>query len=242
MGGLLAFNGFASLPGLLAKSRLLELPDPLLGVPFRYLGLFVAASELLVAALFLFTRRRVLSLTLGAWLAANMLVYRLGLCGMGWTHPYGWLQGLMNSLNTSPRRADFVSYATIGLLLLGSLAILWSQCRRRAGLPPSHAKGVISQPVMAKPAAADPGAAAYVRFLKISCAACGGHIEFPTNFFGDQIPCPHCRAIITLQKPLNLKMTCPACKGHVEFPDYALGQQIPCPHCQKEITLEKTES
>ncbi|HEY5233319.1 MAG TPA: hypothetical protein VIK35_07300, partial [Verrucomicrobiae bacterium] len=72
---------------------------------------------------------------------------------------------------------------------------------------------------------------------KISCTACGGHVEFPTNLLGETIPCPHCRATIILKRADNIKMSCSSCGGHIEFPAHALGEKISCPHCAKTTTL-----
>jgi hypothetical protein len=33
---------------------------------------------------------------------------------------------------------------------------------------------------------------AQTKFLKCTCASCGGHIEFPADGIGMTIPCPHC--------------------------------------------------
>lgn len=267
LGGILAFNGFADLIGLLAKSRLLDMPDPLLGIPFWNVSLTVAAAQLLVAALCLFTNRRTLSLWLAAWLAVNFLMYRIGLWTMGWHHPYGWLQGLMNSLNISPVRADVVSFGTTGLLLFGSLTLLWYSRRVANGeslkmacpacggkikysthnagqnLPCQHCQTLITlgnpPPVAPQPVRDGRSPEAMVRTLKIACTKCGGHIEFSTNSFGQKIPCPHCQAVIILQKSATLKMSCAACDGHITFPAHALGEQIPCPHCNREITLKE---
>jgi len=95
------------------------------------------------------------------------------------------------------------------------------------------------QPVASKPVAIGRSHEVLVRTLKISCTSCGGHIEFPTNFFGERIPCPHCQATITLQKARNLKMSCLTCDGRIEFPAHAVGQKIPCPHCKMDITLKE---
>jgi uncharacterized paraquat-inducible protein A len=78
------------------------------------------------------------------------------------------------------------------------------------------------------------------RFSKAFCPACGGHVKFPIQNLGQQIACPHCKAVMTLQSPGELmKMTCVLCGGHVEFPVHAAGQKILCPHCAKSITLLK---
>ena len=41
------------------------------------------------------------------------------------------------------------------------------------------------------------------KFLKCSCAACGGHIEFPADGIGSTVPCPHCGCAteLTLETP-----------------------------------------
>ena len=35
----------------------------------------------------------------------------------------------------------------------------------------------------------------------MSCANCGGNIEFPEYAIGHTIPCPHCKMDITLKDP-----------------------------------------
>ena len=37
--------------------------------------------------------------------------------------------------------------------------------------------------------------------LKIACASCGGHIEFPSGMAGQVIPCPHCTLSVALNIP-----------------------------------------
>jgi uncharacterized paraquat-inducible protein A len=105
--------------------------------------------------------------------------------------------------------ADGILTLIIIYLITGGIAIIWIE-RRKA-----HA----------------------AEFLKISCPACGGHIAFAIQNLGQQIPCPHCQAVIALRKPESLKMSCYFCKEHIEFPAHALGQKIPCPHCNRSITL-----
>jgi hypothetical protein len=49
-------------------------------------------------------------------------------------------------------------------------------------------------------------------FHKILCIHCAGRIEFPTEYVGQTIPCPHC------QKPVQLKA--PPTVAAPELPDY----------------------
>ena len=66
--------------------------------------------------------------------------------------------------------------------------------------------------------------------MKMICPACGGHVKFAAQNIGQQIPCPHCRAAITLRQPdENLKMTCVLCGGHVEFPAACRRPKNPLP-------------
>ena len=74
---------------------------------------------------------------------------------------------------------------------------------------------------------------------KTYCPSCGAHIEFASQDLGRKIPCPLCRATLTLRAPKNLKMSCSFCKGHIQFPAHAIGQKIPCPHCNMKITLKE---
>lgn len=235
LGGILLFVGISNVMCVIQNSQMLGISDPILGIPFRVIFFAVGLIELALAWLCLFTEKKNFVLWFSGWLVLNFFVYRIGLWTMGWHHPYGWVQGLMNSLNTSPFKADIASFAATGLLILGGCATLI--CRRFEKFETKESK--TPQPVATKPGRIERSQEAFVRTLKISCTACGGHIEFPTNFFGERISCPHCQASIVLQKARNLKMSCTACEGHIEFPDHAIGQKIKCPHCENDITLKE---
>ena len=207
-GGILVFTGAANLLGFFGSSSLLETMDPILGIRFRFVVLFFGLAELILAFLCLYTGKRGLTLGLLAWLAANLIVYRVGLSYMGWPRPPTCLGNLVDLLNVSPRAADTMMSAVAAYLLVGSCLLLWKS-RRVAP-----------------------------KALKLSCPNCGGHIRFSAQNLGQQIPCPHCRTTITLRKPDEmLKMSCFFCKEHIEFPSHALGQKIKCPHCKMDITL-----
>jgi hypothetical protein len=79
-----------------------------------------------------------------------------------------------------------------------------------------------------------------VKFQKMSCPSCGGHVKFPLRNLGRVINCPHCQGTIALRNPdEQLKIACFFCHGHIEFPSHALGAKIPCPHCKMGITLKE---
>jgi hypothetical protein len=212
IGGILAFNGFEGVFAALAKSRLLDIPDPIFGGPFRHVVLFVGLFELLLAILCLFIRKSTLILWLSAWLMIEVLVYRIGLWTMGLPHPYAWVAGLMASFNMSPLRADIVTYLSISFTAFGCLAMLgWGRATPQA-----------------------------VESLKIFCHSCGGRVRFAIRNLGQQIPCPHCQTALVLRMPNEmLKMPCFFCAEHIEFPAHALGRKIKCPHCQMEVGLRE---
>ena len=204
-------------------SPVLLMPEPMLGIPLRYAVLMVGGFELVVALICLFGKQVGLQVGWLAWLATNFIVYWIGLLSMH-CHPQATCIGSL----TDPLR---LARGTTGLviefipvyLLLGSygaLTWLWLEKHKagRVALPRSRAGAFES--------------------LKMSCALCNGHIAFSSENLGQKIPCPHCKATITLMKPKNIKTSCPACGGHIEFPLHGLGQTIPCPHCTVPVTLQ----
>jgi len=211
-GGILLLAGMVNVLAFFAKAQAPDMADPIFAMPFHDLMLVVGLAELVVACLCLFTSKRTLSLGLLAWLVVTLAAYRVGIWTMGWHHPYAWVAGLINGLDISPWVADLMIGATSAYLLIGSVAMLWFE-RRTAQAATS---------------------------LKMSCPSCGGHIKFAIQNLGQQIPCPHCQAVIALSKSDLLKMTCYFCKGHIEFPAHALGQKVSCPHCKMDITLKET--
>ena len=196
------------------NAQVLDLPEPVMGIPLRYSVLLVGALELAVALICLFGRQTGLQLGWLAWLATNYFVYRIGLLAMG----YHWQGTCIGSL-TDPLH---LARGTVGMivsflpvyLLLGSYAALgqlwWAGRRAKAA-----------------------------KFLKMSCPACGVHIRFDERNLGQKIPCPHCQKAITLRKPDLLKMSCFFCKEHIEFPSHAIGEKMSCPHCKMDITLKE---
>jgi DNA-directed RNA polymerase subunit RPC12/RpoP len=203
----------------------------MLGIPLRYAVLIVGGFELAVALICMFGKRAGLQLGCLVWLATNYLAYRIGMLTMH-CHPQATCIGCITDPLHLYRGPTGYSMELITFyLMLGSyVTCIWLWFKKK--------EGKTSQAVATKPNRVERGQEAIVRSLKISCTACGGHIEFPTNFFGERISCPHCQANIILQKTRNLKMSCMACEGNIEFPDHAIGQKIPCPHCKMDITLK----
>ena len=190
-------------------AQVLPLPDPMLGIPLRYAVIAVGALELAVALICLFGKRAGLQIGWLAWLATNYVVFWIGLLTMH-CHPQGTcIGGLTDPLHLYQGTTGYVLEFIPFVLVLGSYAaLIWVWTHSRT-----------------------------IETVKMSCPACGIHIEFASQYIGQRIPCPQCQQTITLRRPANLKMSCALCGGHIEFPSHAIGQHIACPHCAKTITL-----
>jgi hypothetical protein len=228
-GGILLASGLIRLLIALGDASVLALPEPMLGLPLRYVVLIVSILELMVAAICLLGKQQGLQISWLVWLATNFIVYWFGLI---WQHdqPQGaGLGTLTDPLRLAHGITGYILEFVPLYLALGSYAGgLWFWFSKEAKTARS---------VAARQHAAQRDAAAGL--LKMSCPSCGVHIKFDFQNLGQNIPCPHCRKIIALRKPDNLKMSCFFCQEHIEFPAHAIGEKMPCPHCKMDITLKE---
>ena len=132
-GGALALTGLAKAFSAMGPARALDVPDPLIGLPFRQLMLGVGLLELFIAFFCLFTERRRFSVLAVGWISTNFLVYRLGLWLIGWHRPCGCMGNLTDLLHISPRTADNIMKGVLAFLLVGSYAILFGGVETEAG-------------------------------------------------------------------------------------------------------------
>lgn len=208
-GAVLVFIGSVEVIGALGKSQVLDMPDPLFGVPFHYLMLVIGIIQLATACLLLFTNWRTAGLGLAAWIAANFLFSRVGLWNMGWHQSSGFMA---DALGLSLGATDAITSLLSTFLLIGSCAALWIErrlaqaaaslkisCPSSGGhikfsiqnlgrkIPCPHCQTAIT---LRKP-----------ENLKISCFFCKEHIEFPGHAIGEKLKCPHCKMDITLKEP-----------------------------------------
>jgi hypothetical protein len=193
--------------------------DPISGIPLRYLFWILGAIAALIAFLCLFSERPARLIPWVAWLATNFLIYRIGLYVEGCHSLTGFLASATYTFGIPAKAASLLVDAAFGYLFIGSCAALLLHWRQSSNNP------LLQQSI-------NPS-------LKLSCPACGVHIEFATEDLGQKIPCPHCRATVTLRKADLLKTVCFFCKGHIEFPPHAIGEKIHCPHCKMDITLKE---
>jgi len=140
-GGLLAATALGKGFSAIGSARALDMPDPLVGVPFRQLLLLVSLAELLIAFFCLFTDKRQLSLLAVVWMSSNFLVYRVGLWFIGWHHPCACMGSLAGMLHLSDQAADNIMKGVLAYLLIGSYGILLREWRRRRAAPVPVTRG-----------------------------------------------------------------------------------------------------
>jgi hypothetical protein len=127
---LLLATSVAKLVSSAGNSRVLQTPDPIFGIEFRYLFCIVGAIELAVSLYGLYGRRPSLQIGLMAWLATGFLTYRLGLVMVGYHKPCSCLGNLTDSIHMSPSAADSAAKAVLAYLIVtsyGALLWLWKQ-------------------------------------------------------------------------------------------------------------------
>jgi hypothetical protein len=135
-GVLLLITAIAKIISATGGARVMLIPDPIIGISYRYLLIMVGLAELMVAIILLFGQRVNLKIILLAWLSTNILVYRIGLIWVGFKKPCGCLGTLTDALHISPTVADSIMKIVLAYLLIGSYAalfMLWWQ-RKRASV------------------------------------------------------------------------------------------------------------
>lgn len=118
------FTGAAKLLAILGHDEVFGLPDPLLGVRFRYLLLLAGAIELIVGSMCLTVHVRGLKLALVGWTSTLLLTYRAGLRYLGYLGPCHCLGSLTGILRISPSLANLIMKYVLAYLTIGSGASL----------------------------------------------------------------------------------------------------------------------
>src|SRR5262249_54776769 len=91
----------------------------------------VGIVEVGIALICFLKKRQLLSATLVAWLAAGLLVYRLGLFWMGWQLPCSCLGNLTDAIHIPPQVADYIMKGVLAYLIIGSYGILFHRWKKR---------------------------------------------------------------------------------------------------------------
>jgi hypothetical protein len=124
-GVILLITGIAKMWSGFGSARILAVADPLLGLQFGHLIFVAGALELVVANVCLFSKSSQAATILVAWLATNLLAYRLSFWLMGWHRQCSCLGNLTDALHIPPQTADTAMKIILAYLLIGSYGILF---------------------------------------------------------------------------------------------------------------------
>jgi hypothetical protein len=136
-GAILVFTGIAKVLSALGSAHILQNTDPIFGLQFDNLMLIAGVWELGIAGVCLFSKSQILTAILVAWLATNLLLYRLVLFWIGWQRPCSCLGNLTDALHIPPQTVDGAMKIVLGYLLIGSYATLfwlWKEKRKQSPL------------------------------------------------------------------------------------------------------------
>ena len=123
-GALLLITGLAKIFSFFGNTRVLEIRDPLIGLPLGTVILIVGLVELALAYLCLSSKRLGACAGMVAWLATNFIMYRLGLWFIGWHKPRACLGSLTDMLHISPGTADNIMKAVLTFLFVGAYSVM----------------------------------------------------------------------------------------------------------------------
>lgn len=129
-GLLLLLTGVAKLISATGTVGILNWPDPLLGIHYRYVFWTVGTLEVLVS-LYVFLGEDLLTkAALVGSLATCFAVYRFGLLLIKYDRPCGCLGNLTDQLHIAPQVADIAMKVILGYLLLAGWSVLLSESLR----------------------------------------------------------------------------------------------------------------
>jgi hypothetical protein len=104
---------------------MMQMADPIFGLPFRYLLLGVGILECFIAVLCFIRRFEQLGTALVAWMSSAFLIYRFGLWFVGWHRPCPCMGNLTEMLHLSPQAADNIIKGLLSYLLIMSFTMLF---------------------------------------------------------------------------------------------------------------------
>jgi hypothetical protein len=139
---LLIITAAAKLVASGSQERILELPDPIFLISLRYMLWIGSGMELVVALVCLSAKQTWMQSTAIAWLATNLLLYRISLWLVGYHQPCLCLGRLTDGIRMSPATTDTIIKVVLAYLLVGSYATLfwlWRQ-RKKANSAPGSAQ------------------------------------------------------------------------------------------------------
>jgi hypothetical protein len=128
-GALLFITALAKFVSSGGDDKILQMTDPVFGLPFRHVFWIAGTLELIIAILCFSLKRPVVQASLLAWLATGFLLYRISLIWSGYQKPCNCMGSLTNAIHISPQMANDVMKGILAYLLIGSYAALYSLWR-----------------------------------------------------------------------------------------------------------------
>ncbi len=132
--GVLLFTGLAKLISAAGHAGLLLLPDPLLGVQNRWVLCGAGICEVVLGLLIMRFGTQKARLAAIAWVATNLLIYRVGLFLLGNEVHCRCLGNLTDAIGMPPATVDSIMRGLLAYLLLGSVAGLAAMFSTRGQL------------------------------------------------------------------------------------------------------------
>lgn len=133
-GLILVITGLAKVVSTFGTAKIMQMTDPILGIPFRFLLLGVGILELTIAGFCFLRRFEQLGTALVAWISTAFLVYRFGLWFVGWHHPCACMGNLTDLLHLSPQAADNLMKGLLSYMLIGSFITLFCAWKAKRSL------------------------------------------------------------------------------------------------------------
>lgn len=134
-GIVLGITGIGKIWSACGYSKLLTTIDPVLGISFKPLLLFVGSAEIAVAGICFCKSKLGLAVGIIAWVATIFAVYRVGLSWLGWNLPCSCLGSVTAALHIPPQVADNIMKGVLAYLLVGSHGLLLRRVWRTGRAP-----------------------------------------------------------------------------------------------------------
>lgn len=129
---IISITGLAKLFSAFGSGRILETPDPIVGIQFRYLLLLAGTAEIVVALTSLLFKNCHLKTGFIGCLTALLVLYRFGLWFLNWHRPFSCLGNLTDMLHIDPVTADYIMQMVLVYLFIGSCASwIWILIQKR---------------------------------------------------------------------------------------------------------------
>lgn len=129
---ILALTAAAKLYSSFGHDRIMDFPDPLLGLPNRLVLLIVAFIELGIAASLFSNIRPQIAYLLVGWLSANFILYRLALSLLKPGKLCPCLGTITANLHLNDKTASYILSAVALYLFIGSVALYLRSSKLRA--------------------------------------------------------------------------------------------------------------